>query len=63
MGDHTTINISKRNLGRLNKSKALIEKIVGRTVSLDKTISLLLIGRPIDLMIEDLLLERGEESE
>lgn len=53
----TSIMVSMQVYDRLNRSKEQLEKIIEKSMSLEKTIMVLLTAKPLDLMLEDMILE------
>lgn len=57
MAKLTTIQVSMETHDRLYRMKTKLEKIVGRTISFEGVIRILLLARPLEETINDLLLE------
>lgn len=53
----TTIELSMKNYDKLHSIKTKLEKITHKSLSFDKTVSILLTARPLDLMLEEMMLE------
>lgn len=53
----TTIQVSVDTRDRLYKVKTELEKIVGRTIAFEDVIRILLLVRPLEETISDLMLE------
>lgn len=62
MSDRTTLSISTQTHERLNKLKERIERILGKKISLDQTLSVILAVKHLDEVLEDMILERGDFS-
>ena len=56
-GKLTTIQVSMETHKRLYRVKADLEKIVGKSISFEQVIRILLLARPLEETISDLLLE------
>ena len=56
-GKLTTIQISMETHKRLYRIKSDLEKIVGKPISFEQAIKILLSSRPLEETISDLLLE------
>lgn len=57
MTRYKTIQLSVETYDRLYRMKVDLEKTVGRAVSLEDVLRILLLTRPLEQTIEDLMLE------
>ena len=57
LAERTSIMVSIQTYDRLNKAKEDLEKIIGKPMPIGKTITVLLTAKPLDLMLEDMILE------
>lgn len=55
--ERTSIMVSIQTYDRLNKAKEDLEKIIGKPMPIGKAIMVLLTAKPLDLMLEDMILE------
>ncbi|MDH5635301.1 MAG: hypothetical protein OEY47_01360 [Candidatus Bathyarchaeota archaeon] len=55
--NRTPIMVSIQLHGRLNTLKDALEKIVGKSLSMEKTIDILLIAKPLDVIITEMVME------
>lgn len=56
MSKTTTIEISMETYDKLHSTKTKLEKITHKTLSFNKVVKILLTARPLDVMLEEMIL-------